>query len=178
MEIPDILIAYPVVDNKGNPRPQKPDARIGWANNVHGKHHDIIFVTKNLKDALTDGQLLAVLAHEMGHFPQFKKDGSRETQHGKKLEAAADAFALSCPEVDPNDFKGMLIEVEKLQDQTAREHPLLYKDFIGSTKLIPASVKTDMVFGGDHPMTRTRIKQAEKEIQRRAALTPPVGPTP
>ena len=173
MEMPDVLIAYPLIDDKGNPRPQKPDAGIGWANNVHGKHHDMILVTKNLKDGLTDDQLLAVLAHEVGHFPQFKKDGSKETQHGRKLEAAADAFALSCPEVDPNDFKSMVIQVEKLQDQAAREHPLLYKDFIGSTKLIPVSVQTDMVFGGDHPMTRTRIKAAEKEIQRRAALTAP-----
>jgi hypothetical protein len=178
MDMPDILIAYPTVDDKGNPKPQKPDASIGWANNVHGKHHDIVFVTKNVKDGLTDEQLLATIAHEMGHFPQFKKDGSKETQHGRKLEAAADAFALSCPEVDPNDFKSMLIEVEKLQDQTAREHPLLYKDFIGSTKVIPASVQTNMAFGGDHPMTRTRIKEAEKEIQRRAALTAPAGPTP
>jgi hypothetical protein len=94
------------------------------------------------------------------------------------LEAAADAFALSCPEVDPNDFRSMLIEVEKLQDEAAREHPLLYKDFIGSTKLIPASVQTNMAFGGDHPMTRTRIKEADKEIQRRAALTAAAGSTP
>jgi Zn-dependent protease with chaperone function len=176
IDMPDVLIAYPVVDDKGNPKPQKPDASIGWANNVHGKHHDIVFVTKNVKDGLTDEQLLATIAHEMGHFPQFKKDGSKETQHGRKLEAAADAFALSCPEVDPNDFKSMLIEVEKLQDQTAREHPLLYKDFIGSTKVIPASVQTNMAFGGDHPMTRTRIKEAEKEIQRRAASAAPAGP--
>lgn len=171
MDMPDILIVYPTVDDKGNPKPQKPDSSIGWANNVNGKHHDIVFVTKYLKDGLTDGQLVAVLAHEMGHFPQYRKDGSKETQHGKKLEAAADAFALSCPEVDPNDFKNMLIAVEKLEDEAARKHPLLYKDFTGSTKLIPASVQTEMALGGDHPMTKTRIKEAEKEIRRRAALT-------
>ena len=72
----------------------------------------------------------------------------------------------------------MLIEVEKLQDQTAREHPLLYKDFIGSTKLIPASVQTDMVFGGDNcHWFRTELTN-EKEIRREAALTPPVTGTP
>ncbi|MGA2716091.1 MAG: hypothetical protein ABSG41_23580 [Bryobacteraceae bacterium] len=179
MDMPDILIVNPTVDHKGNPEPQKPDASIGWANNVNGKHHNIVFVTKYLKDGLTDEQLLAAVAHEMGHFPQFKKDGSKETQHGgRKLEAAADAFALSCPEVDPNDFKSMLIEVEKLQDEAARKHPFLYKDFIGSAKLIPVSVQTNMAFGGDHPMTRTRIKEADKEIRRRAALNPKAVPAP
>jgi Zn-dependent protease with chaperone function len=179
MDTPDILIVGPAVDDHGNPKPQKPDASIGWANNVNGKHHNIIFVTKYLKDGLTDEQLLAALAHEMGHFPQFKKDGSKETQHGgRKLEAAADAFALSCPEVDPNDFKSMLIQAEKLQDEAARKHPLLYNDFTGSTKLIPASVQTNMAFGGGHPMTRTRIKEADKEIQRRAALARQAAPAP
>ena len=179
MDTPDILIVSPTVDHKGNPEPQKPDASIGWANNVNGKHYNIVFVTKYLKDGLTDEQLLAVVAHEMGHFPQFKKDGSKETQHGgRKLEAAADAFALSCPEVDPNDFKSMLIEVEKLQDEAARKHPLLYNDITGSTKLIPVSVQTNMAFGGGHPMTRTRIKEADKEIRRRAELAAKAIPAP
>jgi Zn-dependent protease with chaperone function len=171
METPDILIANPTVDDHGNPKPQKPDSSIGWANNVNGEHHNIIFVTKYLRDNLTDEQLLAVLAHEMGHFPQYKKNGGQETHHGRKMEAEADAFALSCPEVDPNDFKSMLIQVEKLQDEAARKHPLLYNDFTGSTKLIPISVQTKMLFGGAHPMIKTRIGEADKEILRRAALT-------
>lgn len=178
MEMPDILIVNPTVDEHGNPNPQKPDASIGWANNVNGKHHNLVFVTKYLKDGLTDEQLLAALAHEMGHFPQYKKDGSKETQHGRKLEAGADAFALSCPEVDPNDFKSMLIQTERLQNEAARKHPLLYDDFTGSTKLIPVSVQTNMAFGGGHPMTRTRIKEAEKEIRRRASLAPKVISAP
>lgn len=168
---PDVLIVSPALDEHRNPKPQKPESSVGWANNVNGKHHNIIFVTQYLRDNLTDGQLLAVLAHEMGHFPQYKKTGGKETQHGKKMEAAADAFALSCPEVDPNDYKSMLIQVEKLQDEAARKHPLLYKDFTGSTKLIPASVQTEMLLGGDHQRIKTRIAEADKEIRRRAAMT-------
>ena len=178
MDTPDILIVNPTVDDHGNPRPQKPDSSIGWANNVNGEHHNIIFVTKYLKDNLTDEQLLAVLAHEMGHFPQYKKNGRHEAQHGKKMESEADAFALSCPEVDPNEFKSMLIQVEKLQNEAARKHPLLYNDFIGSTKVIPISAQTKMLFGGDHPMLKTRIREAEKEIRRRAALAARVVPSP
>ena len=168
---PDILIVNPTVDEHGNPKPQKPDSSIGWANNVNGRHHNIIFVTKYLKDNLIDEQLLSVLAHEMGHFPQYKKTGGMENQHGKKLEAGADAFALSCPEIDPNDYKSMLIQVAKPQDEAARKHPLLYKDVTGSTKLIPISVQTEMLFGGDHPMLKTRLREADKEIRRRAAMT-------
>jgi Zn-dependent protease with chaperone function len=178
MDTPDVLIVKPPLDDRGNPKPQKPDSSIGWANNVNGKHHNIIFVTKYLKDNVTDEQLLAVLAHEMGHFPQYKKNGGQETQHGKKMEAEADAFALSCPEVDPNDFKSMLIQVEKLQDEAARKHPLLYDDIIGSTRVIPISAQTKMLFGGDHPMIRTRIREADKEIRRRATLTAKAVPSP
>jgi Zn-dependent protease with chaperone function len=169
MDRPEVLIAAPALDREGNPKPQKPDSGIGWANGVKGKHYNIIFVTKYLKDNLTDGQLLAVLAHETGHFPQFRKDGGKETPRGAKLERQADAFALSCSEVDPSDFKSMLIQVEKLQDEVARKHPLLYNDFVGGTKVIPASVQTKMLLGGDHPATKARIKEADKEILRRAA---------
>ena len=178
MDSPDILIVNPTIDDRGNPKPQKPDSSIGWANNVNGHHHNIIFVTKYLKDNVTDEQLLAVLAHEMGHFPQYKKDGGQETQHGKKMESEADAFALSCPEVDPNEFKSMLIQVEKLQDEAARKHPLLYDDFTGSTRLIPISAQTKMFFGGAHPMIKTRLKEADKEIRRRTALTAEAVPSP
>jgi Zn-dependent protease with chaperone function len=172
METPVVLIVEPTLDQKGNPKPQKPDSGIGWANGVKGRHYNIIFVTKYLKDGLTDEQLLSVLAHETGHFPQYKKNGGRETPHGSALERQADAFALSCPEVDPNDFKSMLIQVDKLQDEAARKHPLLYDDFVGSTKVVPASVQTRMLLGGDHPTTRARIKEADKEIRRRAAIAP------
>jgi Zn-dependent protease with chaperone function len=168
MDTPEVLIVDPTLDREGNPKPQKPDSGIGWANGVKGKHYNIIFVTKFLKDNLTDGQLLAVLAHETGHFPQFRKDGGRETPRGTKIEREADAFALSCPEVDPSEFKSMLIQVEKLQDEAARKHPLLYDDFAGTTKVIPASVQTRMLLGGDHPTTKARIKEADKEILRRA----------
>jgi Zn-dependent protease with chaperone function len=178
MDTPDILIVTPTVDDHGNPKPQKPDSSIGWANNVNGQHHNIIFVTKYLKDNVTDEQLLAVLAHEMGHFPQYKKNGGQETQHGRKMEAEADAFALSCPEVDPNDFKSMLIQVQKLQDEAARKHPLLYNDFIGSTRVIPVSAQTNMLFGATHPMLKTRIKEADQEISRRAALAATAVPSP
>lgn len=169
MDTPVVLIVEPTLDREGNPKPQKPDSSIGWANGVKGRHYNIIFVTKYLKDGLTDGQLLSVLAHETGHFPQFKKDGGKETPHGTKMERQADAFALSCPEVDPNDFKSMLMQVDKLQDEAARKHPMLYNDFTGGTKVIPASVQTRMMFGGDHPTTKSRIREAEKEIRRRAA---------
>jgi len=178
MDTPEVLIVEPALDGKGNPKPQKPDSGIGWANGVKGRHYNIIFVTKYLKDNLTDGQLLAVLAHETGHFPQFKKDSGKETPHGTKLERQADAFALSCPEVDPNDFRSMLIQVEKLQDEAARKHPLLYDDFTGGTKVIPASVQTKMMLGGDHPTTKARIGEADKEIRRRAAVTAAAVPSP
>jgi Zn-dependent protease with chaperone function len=180
MNTPEVLIVEPDLDGKGNPKPQKPDSGIGWANGVgaSGRHYNVIFVTKYLKDGLTDGQLLAVLAHETGHFPQFKKDGGKETPRGTKLERQADAFALSCPEVDPNDFKSMLIQVEKLQDEAARKHPLLYNDFTGATKVIPASVQTRMLLGGDHPTTKARIREADKEILRRAAIPAEAVPAP
>jgi Zn-dependent protease with chaperone function len=178
MDTPEVLIVEPALDRQGNPKPQKPDSSIGWANGVKGRHYNIIFVTKYLKDGLTHAQLLSVLAHETGHFPQFKKDGGKETPHGAKLERQADAFALSCPEVDPNDFKSMLIQVDKLQDEAARKHPLLYDDFTGGTKVIPASVQTRMLFGGDHPTTKARIKEADKEIRRRAAITAGAVPVP
>jgi Zn-dependent protease with chaperone function len=171
LDTPEVLIVDPTLDREGNPKPQKPDSGIGWANGVKGKHYNVIFVTKYLKDNLTDGQLLAVLAHETGHFPQYKRDGGKETPRGTKLERQADAFALSCPEVDPSDFKSMLIQVEKLQDEAARKHPLLYNDFIGGTKVIPASVQTKMLLGGDHPTTKARIREADKEILRRANIT-------
>ena len=180
LDTPEVLIVEPMLDRQGNPKPQKPDSGIGWANGVGagGKHYNIIFVTRYLKDNLTDGQLLSVLAHETGHFPQFKKDGGKETPRGTKLERQADAFALSCPEVDPDDFRSMLIQLEKLQDETARKHPLLYNDFTGGTKVIPASVQTRMLLGGDHPTTKARIREADKEILRRAATTAEAVPTP
>jgi Zn-dependent protease with chaperone function len=178
MDTPEVLIVDPTLDRRGNAKPQKPDSGIGWANDVKGRHYNVIFVTKYLKDNLTDGQLLAVLAHETGHFPQYRKDGGKETPRGTKLERQADAFGLSCPEVDPNDFKSMLIQVEKLQDEAARKHPLLYNDFTGGTKVIPASVQTRMLFGGDHPTTKARIREADKEIRRRAAMAAAPVPAP
>jgi hypothetical protein len=174
---PDVLIVNPPLDEHGGAKPQKPDAGTAWANNINGKHHNIILVTKYLWEGLKDNhevsaddQLLAALAHEIGHFGQFKMDGSKETQHGKKLESMADSFALSCPEVNPVAFKTMVLAVDKLTDEAARKHPMLYNDFIRSSSLIPASLQTKMAFGGDHPLTGTRLKQADREIERRARL--------
>jgi Zn-dependent protease with chaperone function len=167
MEAPDVLIVNPPM-SEGKPAPQKPDAGIGWANNISGKNHYLIFVTRYLREHLTDGELLAVIAHEMKHFrqlrPGFQKSGST-----RKMEAEADAFALSCPEVDPHDFRSMLLIVEKLQDSVSRRHPLLYGDFTGLSAVIPLSIQTKAAFGGNHPSTGSRIKEADKEIARRAA---------
>lgn len=174
---PDVFIVNPPRDKNGAPKPQKPDAGAAWANNINGKHHNIILVTRYLWEGLKDNrevtaddQRLAVLAHEIGHFPQFRMDGSKETQHGKKLESMADSFALSCPEVNPAAFKAMVLAVDRLTDEAARRHPMLYRDFIRSSVLIPASLQTKIAFGGDHPLTGARIKQADREIQRRTGL--------
>lgn len=167
MDVPDVLIVNPSLNASGKPAAQKPDASIGWAANINGRNHYLILVTKYLQDHLTDGELLAVLAHEMKHFWQLSP--GLEDRDSKKMETEADAFALSCPEVDPHDFKNMLLIVEKLQDKVARRHPLLYGDFTGLTAVIPLSIQTKAAFGGNHPLTGTRIKEADKEIARRAA---------
>lgn len=168
MEVPDVLIVNPSVNASGKPAPQKPDAAVGWANNIRGKNHYLIFVTRYLQEHLTDGELLAVLAHEMKHFRQLKP--GFEDRDSKTMEAAADAFALSCPEVDPHDFRNMVLIVEKLQDGVSRRHPWLYGDFTGLSTLIPLSIQTKAVLGGNHPLTGSRIKEADKEIARRVAV--------
>jgi len=167
MEVPDVLIVNPPINASGKPAPQKPDASIGWANNINGKNHYLIFVTRYLQEHLTDGEFLAVLAHEMKHFRQLGT--SLADRDSKKMEAEADAFALSCPEVDPHDFRNMLLIVEKLQDGVSRRHPWLYGDFTGLSTLIPLSIQTKAALGGNHPLTGNRIKEADKEIARRAA---------
>jgi hypothetical protein len=167
MDVPDVLIVNPSISASGKPAPQKPDAGVGWANNINGKNHYLIFVTGYLREHLTDGELLAVFAHEMKHFRQLKT--GFEHQVSRKMEAEADAFALSCPEVDPHDFRNMLLVVEKLQDSVSRRHPLLYGDFTGLSTLIPLSIQTKAALGGNHPLTGSRIKEADKEIARRAA---------
>jgi Zn-dependent protease with chaperone function len=139
---------------------------VGWASNINGKTHYLVFVTRYLQEHLTDGELLAVLAHEMKHFRQWRT--VFEDRDSKKMEAEADAFALSCPEVDPHDFRNMLLVVEKLQDRVSRRHPWLYGDFTGLSTLIPLSIQTKAAFGGNHPLTGSRIKEADKEIARRA----------
>jgi hypothetical protein len=168
MEVPDVLIVNPHANASGGRAPQKPDAGIGWANNISGKNHYLIFVTAYLREHLTDGELLAVLAHEMKHFRQLRP-GFEDRGSSRKMEAEADAFALSCPEVDPHDFRSMLLIVEKLQDSVSRRHPLLYGDFTGLSSVIPLSIQTKAAFGGNHPLTGSRIKEADKEIARRAA---------
>jgi Zn-dependent protease with chaperone function len=167
MEAPEVLIVNPFVNASGKPAPQKPDAAVGWANNVNGRNHYMIFVTGYLRDHLTDGELLAVLAHEMKHFRQLKP--GFEYRESKEMEAEADAFALSCPEVDPHDFRNMLLIVEKLQDGVSRRHPWLYGDYVGLSAVIPLSIQTKAALGGNHPMTGSRIKEADKEFARRAA---------
>jgi hypothetical protein len=59
--------------------------------------------------------------------------------------------------------------VEKLQDSVSRRHPLLYGDFTGLSAVIPLSIQTKAALGGNHPSTGSRIKEADKEIARRAA---------
>ena len=167
LEVPDVLIVNPPRSASGGPAPQKPDAGVGWAVNINGRDHYLIFVTRYLEEHLTGGELLAVLAHEVRHFPQLRP--GFENRDSKKMEAEADAFALSCPEVDPHDFRNMVLLVEKLQDQVSRRHPLLYGDFTGLTAVIPLSIQTKLAFGGNHPLTGSRIKEADKEIARRAA---------
>jgi Zn-dependent protease with chaperone function len=167
MEVPDVLIVNPPVNSSGKPAPQKPDAGVGWANNIHGRNHYLIFLTGYLRDHLTDGELLAVLAHEIKHFRQLRT--GFEDRDSKKMEAEADAFALSCPEVDPHDFRNMVLTVEKLQDGVSRRHPWLYGDFTGLSAVIPLSIQTKAALGGNHPLTGSRIKEADKEIARRAA---------
>lgn len=174
MEVPDVLIVNPPPDASGKPAAQKPDASVGWANNINGKNHYMILVTRYLKEHLTDGELLAVLAHEMKHFRQLQPGFLY--RDSKKMESEADAFALSCPEVDPHDFRNMVLIVEKLQDRVARRHPLLYGDFTGLTAVIPLSIQTKAAFGGNHPLTGSRIKEADKEIARRAAVAESAPP--
>ena len=173
MDAPDVLIVIPYVNSSGKPAPQKPDAGIGWATNINGRNHYIIYVTAYLREHLTDGELLAVLAHEMKHFRQLTT--GFEDRVSRKMEAEADAFALSCPEVDPHDFRNMVLIVEKLQDGVSRRHPWLYGDFTGLSTVIPLSIQTKAALGGNHPTTRSRIKEADKEIARRGAgEEPPV----
>jgi len=165
---PDVIIVKPDVDKSEKPKPQKPDASIGWAV-IDGKFHDIVFVSKNIKNGLNDKELLAVVAHEMGHVVQVNATRHNPHLSGKTVESDADKSALSCPEVDPTAFKSMLVTIEQLIDEVAKKHPLLYGDFTGSMAIIPASVQTKMAFGGNHPMTSTRIKLADEELQRRNA---------
>ncbi len=143
---------------------------------MSGKRHYIILITAYLRDGLkdhdgvtADEQLLALLAHEIGHFPQYRMDGREENAQGRRGESLADRFALSCPEVNPVAFKAMVIAIDKLSNEAARKHPMLYKDYTRSAVLIPASFQTRMALGGNHPMTSTRIKAAEKELKRRAS---------
>ena len=176
MDVPDVLIVNPSRSASGKPAPQKPDAGVGWATNINGKNHYLILITRYLEEHLTDGELLAVFAHEMKHFRQVKT--GFEYRDSKKMEAEADAFALSCPEVDPHDFRNMLLTVEKLQDSVARRHPWLYGDFTGLSTLIPLSIQTKAALGGNHPLTGSRIKEADKEIARRAAREENATPDP
>jgi len=170
---PDVILVKPPMNKDGKPRPQKPDAGIAWGV-IDGKYHDVVFITLYLKTGLNDDELLAALAHEMGHVSQAKKTGHHpQDVHGRKLENEADELALSCPEVDPAAFRSMVIRVDRLADAAGRAHPLLYGD--PSTAVIPVSVQNKLAFGGDHPMTSARIKRADAEIKRRAAATPSSG---
>ncbi|MEP6715915.1 MAG: hypothetical protein ABJC09_10080 [Terriglobia bacterium] len=166
---PDILVAMPFTDKHG-PGPQKPDSGVSYVTYTGGRIRDVVLLTEYLRKGLTnDAQLLAVVAHETRHSAQLIKEGHNLKKiHGKKIESDADKFALSCPEVDPAAFKDMLIRVDQLQNEAARKHPLMYGDVTGSTKIIPVSVQTMMAFGGNHPMTSTRVHMAEAEEARRA----------
>jgi Zn-dependent protease with chaperone function len=167
---PDVILVNPPLDKNGKPKPQRAEAGIAWGATGH-TYRDVIFITRYLKNALNDAELLAVLAHEMGHVSQAKNLGhDARLIHGKKIESEADAFALSCPEVDPVAFKSMVLKTDKLNDAAGRKHPLLYGDYSGSTAIVPVSVQTKLAFGGDHPTTAARIKRADDEISRRARL--------
>jgi len=168
IDAPDVIVVKPALNKDGKPKPQRADAGIAWGV-IDGKYHDVIFVTEYLKDGLSEAELLAALAHEMGHVSQAKNTGHVPKYiKGRKLEAEADDYALSCPEVDPAAFRSMILKVDKLNNAAGRAHPLLFGDITGSTAVIPISVQNDLLFGGDHPMSSARIKRANEEIKRRA----------
>jgi len=171
---PDVILVKPPLNKEGKSAPQKADAGIGWGS-IDGKFHDVVFITEYLKNGLNDAEFLAALAHEMGHVSQAKNTGhvARYIQ-GKKMETEADLYALSCPEVDPAAFKSMVLKAEKLANAAGRAHPLLYGDITGSAAVIPVSVQNELAFGGDHPMTSSRLKLANEEIKRRAEYSAPL----
>jgi hypothetical protein len=171
-----VFIVDPPMDKQGGPKPQLALAS-GFIQNVAGKDYDVVFATRYLTEGLKQGQLLAVLAHECGHFRQMREyqrehPDDRVLKHfrlSRKLESDADALSLSCPEVDPLDFKDMIIAIDKLNDEAGRRHPFLLKGGLGTTKLIPFSMQTKLEMGGNHPTSGSRIRAAENEMKRRAA---------
>jgi Zn-dependent protease with chaperone function len=178
-----VFIARPPLDRRRNPKPQIAGAESTLVYNLNGKDFNVIVVTQYLKNGLTDGQLLALLSHESGHSRQrrdyrLEHPADWNLQHferGKKSESDADAFALSCPEVDPRDFKEMLVATSRLNDEAGKKHPFLFKGSFGTTKFIPVSAQVKMELGWDHPLNASRIKMADGEIARRAAYTVSAG---
>jgi Zn-dependent protease with chaperone function len=169
-----IFIAEPPVDSQGRPKAQLA-LSCGFVSRLQGHDYDVIFLTQYLKEGLTDGELLAVLAHEAAHFQQMREyrrqhpdDMALKHFHfSRGLEAQADAWALGAPEVDPRDFKGMIQQADRLNDEATKRHPGLVKSGLGTTKLIPYSVQTRLELGWDHPTSGSRIKTAETEMARR-----------
>jgi len=169
-----VFVADPPPDKQGRPKPQLA-LSCSFVSHVKGRDYDVIFITQYLRNGLTEGQLLAVLAHEAGHFRQMREyrkehpdDIALKRFHfSRALEAEADAWALATPEVDPRDFKGMIEALDRLNDEVTRKHPGLVKSGLGTTALIPYSVQTRLELGWDHPTSGSRVKAAEKEMARR-----------
>ena len=64
---------------------------------IDGKYHNVILVTESQKVALTDSELLAHLAHEMGHSVQYQTNGHNGKAGGRNMEDEADHLALLAP---------------------------------------------------------------------------------
>jgi Zn-dependent protease with chaperone function len=169
-----IFLVEAPTDRKGQPKAQLA-LSCSFSVSIDDRDYGVIFLTRYLKDGLTDGQLLAVLAHEAGHFRQTREyriahpddTALKRFRFSKALEADADAWALAAPEVDPRDFKAMIIAADRLNDLASRKHPGLFKSALGTTALIPYSVEARLGMGWDHPTSGSRIKAAEQEIRDR-----------
>lgn len=169
-----VFIVEPPSDSRGRPRAQLATA-CSFACRLDDFDYEVIFVTRYMRDGLNDAQLLAILAHEAGHFRQTRdyrrthpSDIALKHFHfSRGLESDADAWALSAPEVDPREFKSMIETLDRLNDQASKKHPGLAKSGLGTTVFIPYSVQTRLELGWDHPTSGSRIKAADREIQRR-----------
>jgi hypothetical protein len=170
---PDVVIVRPPLDKHGAPKPQLANGSVAWGV-IDGRYHDVIVVTETQRAGVSEPELLALLAHEMGHSLQYEKNGHNGRAGGRNMEDEADKLALSCPEVDPAAFKNWLLKTEKINDEVAKKHPLAAGDITGSTVIIPESLQTRLQdslhvpFVGGHTTTSIRIRWADEEIARRA----------